>query len=231
MRPIIGITGNFDSNEDSFLLKSYYVESVNRAGGTAMILPPVQDDDILECYISVCQGFLLSGGGDIDPIYWGETPTIGLGEVCPQRDSFELNLTRKAINMKIPILGICRGCQVLNVALGGSIIQDIESDMCHEQNAPRSYPFHGIFIEKQSRLAFIIESESIQVNSFHHQAVDQPGPNVKISACAADGTAEAIEAAEHPFCIGVQWHPECLSDTASRQLFNALVNASSIINK
>jgi putative glutamine amidotransferase len=228
MRPIIGITGNFDSDEDCFLLKSYYVESVNRAGGTAMILPPVQDDDILECYISLCQGFVLSGGGDIDPIFWGETPTPGLGEVSPLRDSFEFNLARRIITLKIPVLGICRGCQVLNVAAGGSIIQDITSDICHNQNAPRSYPFHAIFIEKQSRLASIIESESISVNSFHHQAVAQPGSQIKISACAPDGTIEAIEAVGHPFCIGVQWHPECLLDLPSRHLFNALVNASSI---
>ncbi|MEN6328352.1 MAG: gamma-glutamyl-gamma-aminobutyrate hydrolase family protein [Syntrophomonas sp.] len=226
MRPLIGITGNFDADEDAVLLKGYYVESVNRAGGVAMVLPPVRDDNIINNYLSVCQGFVLSGGGDIDPVYWGENPAVELGEVNPLRDFFELSLTRKIITANLPVLGICRGCQVLNVAAGGSIVQNITSDISHDQNAPRSYPFHAIFIEKHSLLASITQSESIPVNSFHHQAVHKPGYRMQISACAPDGTIEAIEAAGHPFCIGVQWHPECMLDMVSKRLFNALVNAS-----
>lgn len=226
MKPLIGITGGVNDDGEYFSLKRFYVESINSAGGLAVILPPVQDDDIINNYISVCQGFILSGGGDINPAYWQKTPEIGLGEVNPLRDFFELSLATKIITAQRPVLGICRGCQVLNVAAGGSIVQNIISDLCHVQNAPRTYPFHAIFIEKHSRLATIIQNESILVNSFHHQAVSQPGSQMQISACAPDGTIEAIENAGYPFCIGVQWHPECLQDMASRRLFSALVNAA-----
>ncbi|MGI5922045.1 MAG: gamma-glutamyl-gamma-aminobutyrate hydrolase family protein [Syntrophomonadaceae bacterium] len=223
MRPVIGITGNLDSSEELVQLKSYYIKSINSAGGTALVLPPTRDDTIMGDYLSICQGLVISGGGDIDPHYWGESPAIGLGDISPLRDSFELALAAKVRAVKRPVLGICRGCQVLNVAAGGSVIQDIVSPISHMQNAPRWYPFHDIVIDKYSCLAAIVGSQAIRVNSFHHQAVGQPGSGIRITACALDGTIEAIEDGDHPFYIGVQWHPECMNDQASGLLFSALI--------
>lgn len=226
MRPIIGVTGNFDEGGETFLLKRYYIDSVYRAGGTALILPPTADEAIIDDYISICRGIVFSGGGDINPSYWGGMPEKGLGEINPLRDLFEIALAKKVMSLEIPALGICRGCQVLNVAAGGSIVQDINSCLNHDQSAPRSALFHAIFIEQGTCLASIIGSKTILVNSFHHQAVGDLGINLKLAACAADGTIEAVEADDHPFFIGVQWHPECLQDTTSLRLFKALVNRS-----
>lgn len=226
MRPIIGITGNYDYEADYYWLKRYYVASINKAGGTAIILPPVDDEGILNHYMNICNGFLFSGGGDMDPYYWGEMPDWSLGEINPLRDSFEYKLFQKVLGSSLPILGICRGCQVLNVAMGGSLIQDINSKLSHQQKAPRNYTFHAIVIEQESILAKIVKANSIRVNSFHHQAIKRLGSGLKISAAAPDGTIEAVESMNHPFVIGVQWHPECLTDKYSYFLFKALVENS-----
>ena len=225
MRPIIGITGNYNYDEDLFWLKNYYVASINKAGGTSLILPPVDDDNILNHYISICNGFLFSGGGDIDPYYWGEMPERRLGEVNPIRDSFEYNLAKKILGGTIPVLGICRGCQLLNIALGGSLIQDINSRLPHVQKAPRDYRFHAIVIEETSLLRRIIKSSQIRVNSFHHQAIKKLGSGLKVAASAPDGIIEAVESSVHPFVIGVQWHPESLTDKYSYLLFRSFIES------
>lgn len=225
MRPIIGITGNFVESENYVGLRKYYVDAVFKAGGLGVILPPVTDEVTVNSYINMCHGFVFSGGGDIDPYYWGEAATITLGEINPLRDSFEIMLAVKVLGGIKPALGICRGCQVLNVAAGGSIVQDISSLLAHEQNAPRNYPFHDILIEKESVLYKILGAEKIRVNSFHHQAINRPGNNIGVTARAPDGTVEAIESLKHPFVLGVQWHPECMEDKYSFYLFRALVNA------
>ncbi|MDD3363987.1 MAG: gamma-glutamyl-gamma-aminobutyrate hydrolase family protein [Syntrophomonas sp.] len=228
MRPVIGITGNYQAENNSFCLKDYYVTSISDAGGIAVILPCTADGGLIEDYLSICQGLLFSGGGDLDPVYWGEFPEQDLGEIEPLRDGFELSLARKAFLSHKAVLGICRGCQVLNVAMGGSLVQDINGLMSHGQKAPRSYPIHDIFIEQNSQLHSIMSSERIRVNSFHHQAVKELGRGLSITAMAADGTVEAIESREHPFYVGVQWHPECLRDEFSACLFAALTAASQI---
>jgi putative glutamine amidotransferase len=228
MRPVIGITGNYMVDNNSFSLKDYYVDSISNAGGIAVILPHTDDEGFIEEYLAICQGLLFSGGGDLDPVYWEECPEQGLGEIDPLRDSFELSLARKAFISQKAVLGICRGCQVLNVARGGSLIQDINTSMSHGQKAPRAYPFHDIFIEQNSQLHSIMSSERIRVNSFHHQAIKEPGQGLSITAMAADGTVEAIEGREHPFYLGVQWHPECIRDEFSARLFAALTEAAHI---
>ncbi|HZK44410.1 MAG TPA: gamma-glutamyl-gamma-aminobutyrate hydrolase family protein [Syntrophomonadaceae bacterium] len=223
MKPIIGITGNYNYENDYYWLKRDYVASINEAGGTAIILPPVDDDQALNHYINLCNGFLFSGGGDMDPSYWQEEPESGLGEINPLRDRFEYKLIKKILGTSVPILGICRGCQILNVSLGGSLIQDLDSGYSHQQNAPRDYTFHAIIIKEGSILAKIVKKPNIRVNSFHHQAIKKLGQGLKVSAVAPDGTTEAIESQEHPFVIGVQWHPECLTDKYSTYLFKALI--------
>lgn len=226
MRPIIGITGNYDYEADYYWLKRYYVASINKAGGVGIILPPVDDERLLNHYMSMCNGFLFSGGGDMDPHYWGEMPEWRLGEINPLRDSFEYKLAHKILGSSLPVLGICRGCQLLNVAMGGTLIQDINSRLAHQQKAPRDYAFHAIVIEEGSILAKILKTNNIRVNSFHHQAIKKLGKGLVVSATAPDGTIEAVESKEHPFVIGVQWHPECLTDKYSDFLFRALVENS-----
>jgi putative glutamine amidotransferase len=226
MKPIIGITGNYQSENNSFMFKDFYVSAIIAAGGTAILLPGTMDEGLIDDYLRICQGFVFSGGGDLDPIYWGEYPQVRCGEIDPLRDWFELSLARQACVFSKAVLGICRGCQILNVAAGGGLVQDIISPMSHNQKAPRNHPFHDIFIEKYSRLGIIVGDEQIRVNSFHHQAVKQPGQGLYVTAMADDGTIEAIESRDYPFCLGVQWHPECLGDASSARLFAALIAAA-----
>ncbi len=226
MRPLIGITGSYQLESNSFGFKDFYVQSVIKAGGTPVLLPSVTNEDLLEDYLVICQGFVFSGGGDLDPVYWDEFPHPGCGEIDPRRDWFEIRLARRAYLLNKAVLGICRGCQVLNVAAGGTLWQDIKSPMAHSQKAPRNHPFHAIFIEKDSHLEDIMGNLHLRVNSFHHQAVKQPGNGLRISAMAEDGTVEAIESRERLFFMGVQWHPECLEDDYSARLFAALTAAS-----
>jgi putative glutamine amidotransferase len=222
MKPLIGITANYRCAEGSYSLKDYYVAALTEAGALPLILPSTGDDSLWEEFTNICDGFVLSGGGDMDPIFWGELPSSFNGDINPWRDRFEVVLARRAFRLHKPVLGICRGCQVMNVARGGSLLQDIASSMCHMQNAPRNYPFHDIFIESNSRLHKTIQNDIIRVNSFHHQAVNKLGSGLVISAMASDGTIEAIEDKRHRFFVGVQWHPECLQDEPSARLFAAL---------
>ncbi|MGI6452179.1 MAG: gamma-glutamyl-gamma-aminobutyrate hydrolase family protein [Syntrophomonadaceae bacterium] len=228
MQPIIGITGNYSEAEANFWLRQFYVESVTRVGGTPIILPPVLDSNLIDKYIHFCQAFIFSGGGDIDPFYWGALPEWCMGEVNPLRDHFELTLARKLLSRDKPVLAICRGCQIINVAAGGSLWQDIQTDLCHDQKAPRNYPFHDIFVREGTLLNKILKKSAIRVNSFHHQAVDKLGSELVISAWAPDGIIEAVEKKGHPFYLGVQWHPECMDDDNSSNLFRALIEAACI---
>jgi len=227
MKPVIGITGNYIQTENLFCLREYYVDSISQAGGIPLILPASSLADHYEDYFKLCDGLLFSGGGDVDPYLFGQAAGIDLGEVNPRRDAFEIQLAQMALSTGKPALGICRGCQILNIAAGGTIIQDIRSGYLHDQKAPREYPIHDILIESNSLLASIMQTGSIRVNSFHHQAVDKAGENLKISAYAQDGIAEAVEDPERLFYLGVQWHPECMTDKNARRLFAALVEKSS----
>lgn len=226
MKPVIGITGSSQPENNTYLYKDFFISAIDNAGGIAILLPPATNAGLIEDYLDICQGFVFSGGGDMDPVYWGDFPQAGYGEIDPVRDWFEFNLARKALVLPRAVLGICRGCQILNAAAGGSLVQDLHSRMCHDQKAPRSYSFHDIFIEKESRLRNIIGVDRIRVNSFHHQAVKQPGKDLYITALSADGTVEAIENRQHPFYVGVQWHPECMTDEHSIRLFAALTEAA-----
>lgn len=225
MRPIIGVSGNYNYDNRSFCLTDYYVNSLRQAGAKVVILPPTEDSGEINTYLEICHGFVLSGGGDLDPRHWGELPALELGTVNPLRDVFELQLARQIMSHDLPVLGICRGCQVLNVAAGGTLEQHINSGMLHDQNAPRSYPFHDILVGKESMLRRTFGSRESKVNSFHHQAVKKPGIGLNITAWAPDGVVEAIESSEHKWVVGVQWHPECMTDEPSRRIFRCLVDA------
>jgi putative glutamine amidotransferase len=226
LKPIIGITGNFDLEENLYFLAESYPASIIRAGAAAIILPP--EERLVNDYIKNCHGILLSGGGDIDPAYWNEPPSWALGNINPRRDRFEIQLARKCLDLGLPLFGICRGCQILNVAMGGSLIQDIRSRLSHQQKAPRNYAFHDIFIDEDSYLFKILGKPTIKVNSFHHQAIKKVGTQLTVSARAEENIIEAVELRDHPFAIGVQWHPECMEDANAVSLFKAFVEQAAI---
>jgi len=212
-KPVIGITSNF-GEKGSELAEGYY-RSVLEAGGIPMIIPPYEDRDQLIGVLDHIDGLMLSGGGDINPLYLGEEPSPNLHSINPRRDLAELLLTRLAFDRQIPILGICRGIQMLAAALGGKVEQDIAEKrvgltlLKHSQNLSREYPSHTVRVASQSLLHSIMGEEVLSVNSFHHQAVGEPGPHLRICATAPDGIIEAIESTEQKSILGVQWHPEC----------------------
>lgn len=232
MIPLIGISCSYDQQEGRFFLAEAYVNAVTGAGGVPVILPSIQGTTSANILIQNIAGLLLAGGGDVDPAYFDEEPAPGLGEITPERDRFEIMMVKAALRKKIPVLGICRGIQVLNIACGGTVIQhipaEIKKPLKHSQKAPRWYPTHKVFLEKSSLLSGICDTGYMNVNSFHHQAVKDPAPGFKVTGQSSDGIIESIENPKHPFMIAVQWHPECMikNDSNSRKLFKAFIKAA-----
>lgn len=209
--PLIGITGNF-GDKGVELAEGYY-QSVLKAGMTPVVIPPYADADALGTLLDSLDGLLLSGGADINPLYLGEEPVRSLHGINPRRDAMEMLLTRMAYDRQIPILGICRGIQVLAAALDGSLWQDIyeqyDANIKHSQDLDRAVASHTVLIEEDSTLYNIMHTRELAVNSFHHQAVREAGPHLRVVARAKDGVIEAVESTEQKSVIGVQWHPEC----------------------
>lgn len=227
-KPVIGISGNYD-NASCMLAETYY-KKVAEAGGVPVIIPPLTDTDVIINTLEHIDGLLLSGGGDYNPLYCGEEPSPHLHSINSERDLPELLITRLAYNRQIPMLGICRGIQTLAMALDGHVEQDINADIKHSQDARRSEPTHTLSLEKGSTLYTLYNnSNSIAVNSFHHQAVDKTGPRFNVVAKSPDGITEAIESSEFKPIIGVQWHPECLDD--GTPLFEWLVHEAKLFHK
>lgn len=229
-RPLIGLTANH-SDLDATLRDRYYKQIV-AAGGTPVIIPPVADKEVIVNTLEQLDGLILTGGADYNPLWMGEEPSTHLHGINRERDLAELLTARLAFNRQIPTLGICRGIQTLAIALGGKVAQDIQEAASpgtviikHAQDADRSEPTHSVRIADGSILSGIYEGETIHVNSFHHQAVAQPGPHFHITATAPDGTVEAIESTEHKAVMGVQWHPEWLEEEG-RRLFKWLVDCA-----
>ena len=233
-RPIIGITPGFLRDKNKLSLGRGYADGVNKAGGLAVILPLVMEDDMLDRIMETVDGILFSGGPDIDARYFKEENLKYGGEISPERDSFELLLAKKAIEQGKAILGICRGMQLLNVALGGTLHQDIYIGhslgeiLKHWQEAPEWYPVHDVRISEGSRLHDIYSSGTLGVNSFHHQAVNEPGSGLSIVARSSDGIIEAVEGSDDHFITAVQWHPELMwqEDPLHLRLFEAFVAAA-----
>lgn len=208
-QPVIGITGNYEDLTCK-LGKGYY-DSVVCAGGTPLIIPPVADKAVLMSTLDRIDGLILSGGGDINPLYCGEEPVPGLHGINRERDLPELLIARLAYNRQLPMLGICRGIQTLAVALGGKVEQDIKASIKHSQDADRSEPTHSVDVVEDSTLYNIYGETLLHVNSFHHQAVSEPGDKFRVVARSKDGIVEAMESAEYKSIVGVQWHPECMA--------------------
>jgi putative glutamine amidotransferase len=230
-RPAIGITISYGKDPEQFALRDDYVRAVEKAGGLPIVLAPGRPEDAPELLGRV-SGLLLTGGGDVDPVEYGESRHEKLGRVVPERDAFELALAREAIGRRLPLLAICRGQQVLNVATGGTLVQDIPSQLSgavdHDPDTERWGMAHPVRILPGTRLREILGADTVEVNSFHHQAVKEPGRGVVVSARADDDVVEGIELPDHPFAVGVQWHPEAFWDKGLhfQSLFEALVGAS-----
>ncbi|MEN6316734.1 MAG: gamma-glutamyl-gamma-aminobutyrate hydrolase family protein [Clostridiaceae bacterium] len=233
-RPIIGITPGFMRDKNKSCLGQGYIEGINRAGGLAVILTMTEDRDMIEQVLDTADGILFSGGPDMDARYFGEENLKCGGEISPQRDGFETLLAKRAIEREKPLLGICRGMQLLNVAMGGTLHQDIhighkpEDMLKHWQEAPEWYPIHDIQISPDSKLCSIYGSVTLGVNSFHHQAVKLEGNSLSVSAASSDGIIEAIEGHGPHFIIAVQWHPELMwqENPLHLRLFEAFVAAA-----
>ena len=228
--PIIGLTGNFRDG-DCTLAEGYY-QSVLKAGGTPFILPPFEETDALIQALESIDGLLLTGGADINPLYLNEEPIKELHGINPRRDYLELMLTKLAADRQIPILGICRGIQTLMAALGGTLYQDIHSQMegtriKHDQDLDRSYASHTVTIEKDTLFHRLFQTDTLAVNSFHHQAVKEVAPGFQVCAYSSDGVIEAVESTAYKSVLGVQWHPECFilrGDECMMPLFQWLTN-------
>lgn len=222
MRPVIGITAAHCTEELETYPRHYYVEGVKRAGGIPLILPPVRKPEEAAELLSLIHGLLLSGGGDISPVYLREEPQRGMGNCLPERDFSELLLTQLALLQDLPILAICRGLQVLAVAAEGEIYQDIYNQypgaMQHSQTAPRQYPWHDVNIVEGSVLSRLFNKKKISVNSLHHQAVSAIPRGFIHCAVASDGIIEGIEKKDAKFCLGVQWHPESMLETEAHSI-------------
>ncbi|HEU4656825.1 MAG TPA: gamma-glutamyl-gamma-aminobutyrate hydrolase family protein [Capillimicrobium sp.] len=208
-----------------------YPRAMDGAGAIPLVIPPMAVSDVDEL-VERLDGLLLSGGPDIHPSFYDAEPDRSLGPTEPDLDAFELELVRRADARGLPILAICRGLQVLNVVRGGTLVQhlpDVVGDeVQHRQTAPGRVATHGVRIEEGARLAEILGADQAQVNSFHHQAIEALGRDLRAVAWSPDGVIEAIEATDRPFCMAVQWHAESLAGHDDhRRLFEAFVDAAS----
>ena len=228
MEPKIGIVVCGFTGDRQFVTNPY-IQSVRYSQGLPIVLPLVRSDRVLAQYVDLCDGFLFCGGGDITPLLFGEEPKNGNGKTCITVDLFQIRLMKKILASRKPVFAICRGMQVLNVACGGTIWQDMSlipgRVLDHmQQSASRGEVSHRIRTERGTLLREYAGT-CLYVNSFHHQAVNAPGKEVAVSARAQDGTIEAIELKGHPFAVGVQWHPECMyrRSPEMRNLFHEFI--------
>jgi putative glutamine amidotransferase len=233
--PLIGITTSITTTTkpERAYVNSAYVNVIQQAGGVPLLLPPQLSSVSLARLARGLHGVLLTGGGDIDPSLFGETPHPTVYEVAPARDTLECSVVAVAIERRVPILAVCRGIQVLNVALGGTLFQDVGTDpgtqLAHSQREPRDQPTHVVKVKPGSRLAETLGADELEVNSMHHQAVKDLANGFDAVAWAPDSIIEGIESTDPSrFVLGVQWHPEelCGHSELARRLFAAFVNAS-----
>lgn len=228
MRPRIGITTYGRNEEGRFCVPAAYVDAVRQAGGVPLLLPPGEPEP--EAVLQVVDALLLTGGGDIDPSAYGGQDHPTLYMVDPERDRFELRLARAVVREGVPVLGICRGSQVLNVAWGGDLVPHLPEDAqapVRHRLPPRVPTDHRVQVEPASRLASLVGQTEFSVRSWHHQAVRRVAPGWRAVAWAPDGTVEAVEKEEGGWAVGVQWHPELSAeDPPHRRLFEALVRAA-----
>ena len=228
-RKLIGITTYGRDEQGSFTLPGEYVDSVRRAGAVPVLLTPGEKD--IDRWIELVDGVVLVGGGDLDPARYGGSSHETIYMLDAERDSSELELTRKVIDTGMPTLGICRGTQVINVVLGGTLhehLPDVVGEETLHREPPREPTPHRVRVVEGSRLARLLGEVDFEAQSWHHQAIKEVAPTLEIVAHAPDGVIEAIEKHDHPWLYAVQWHPELSSDRdpIQQRLFDALVEAT-----
>lgn len=243
MKPIIGICSNYSRSEAPGLVTGLglpgqtwqliatdYVRAVEAAGGCPVILPLAGTTEVLWPMVTRLNGIIFTGGSDVNPLLYNEAPRKGLGDVMPERDDHEMALFRRVFEeTAIPVLGICRGLQLINVAMGGSLYQDLGTEWQGDRHALSNYPkqatVHEVRLSEGSWLSRAVKAESIWTNSFHHQAVKTIGRGLEAVALAADGMVEGLELPGKRFVSAVQWHPEMMldADQASSLLFKAFI--------
>ncbi len=236
-QPLIAITGTTCTHPRYAMpmaaVAQRYLEALQAAGAAVLIVPPTFSPMQTPYLLERVDGVLLSGGGDLAPAHHGGQPHPKVYGVLPERDALELALARLAVERRVPLLGICRGIQVLNVALGGTLYEDLEDQMPNalphrrDPRTERTLLAHEVTVAAESRLAAILGDTHLPVNSLHHQGIRDLAPGLRATAHAPDGLVEGVEVPEHPFALAVQWHPEWLYDTDTRMaaLFRAFVVA------
>ena len=243
-RPTIGVTTQTLQAIDgipaglptSVVMNQRYYEAVAAAGGAPVLIPLLEDEEALRATYEACAGILIPGGVDMDPATYGEAPHEKLGRIDQDRDRVELQLTHWCIEDKKPLLGLCRGLQVINVAQGGTLFQDIDAqfqgairhDYFPTYGFERDHLSHDVAVEPSSRLRSLVDLDQLPVNSMHHQGVKQLGRGLIACARASDGLIEAVESTNGHWMVGVQWHPEVFesTDPHTRDLFRGFVDAA-----
>lgn len=230
--PMIGVSASIEEDERRQFINRNYLSRLLKAGGLPVMLSVDMDAEQISQCLQRLDGLMLSGGNDVDPMMFGESPASGLGAVSPKRDKLEMRLIKEAYRRQMPILAICRGVQSLNVALGGTLYQDLPSQylspesqpaILHSQTSPERYASHTVTLSQGTPLYTIFGADTIGVNSFHHQAIKALSPHLTVCARANDGVIEAVYDPQKPFVIGVQWHPERMKEGAP--LFEHFVKA------
>lgn len=225
MKPVIGLPPLWDDDKESMWMLPGYMNGIRQAGALPLMLPLTEDRDEINQLVNICDGFLFTGGHDVSPECYHETPLTDLISSCRPRDIMEFKLLHNALDKDKPILGICRGIQFINVALGGSLFQDLPlqhpSSVEHHQLPPYNVPIHDVNIKKNTPLHNLLQRDILAVNSYHHQAIKRLAPDLDVMALSTDGLIEAVYMPSHKFVWAVQWHPEFsyLTDVCSRALF------------
>ncbi len=218
---IIGIFGVVD-DEITTKLQNTYTKAIERAGGAPVLLPYVENDESIDAFVGLCDGFLFTGGADIEPCRYGEEKKEACADIQRYRDELEFKAFEKIYPTDKPIMAICRGAQFINVALGGTLYQDISSEtksyIQHRQTEPKDMPSHKVKIVKGTPLEDLISNDTVSANSFHHQAIKTLGKKLEVMALADDGIIEAIYSTESPYIRAYQWHPERLIETEESNL-------------
>lgn len=236
LKPVIGILPLYHQQEQRLWMHHGYLDVLEAAGAIPLVLPLAESSGTLAQLVSICSGLLFPGGGDVDPALFGEEMARGCRAVCPRRDRMELALLQMIRQKDLPVLGICRGIQVMNIAYGGNIYQDLDTQLPpgvkwteHDQDGrlPDDYPVHPVSILPGSLLHRIVGCDLLRVNSLHHQAVRRIGSGLAVSGQSPDGIAEALEDPAKKFFLGVQWHPERMWQADQKQfsLVQAFVDA------
>ena len=231
MKRVIGLIPLVDDGRDSLWMLPGYMEGVAQAGGLPLMLPLTAEDAALDQLCALCDGFLLTGGHDVSPALYGEQPLPGCGDTSPQRDAMELGVLHRAMAHDKPVLGICRGIQFINAALGGTLWQDLPtqrpSAVCHRQTPPYDAPAHTVAVLPDTPLYRLLKTDTLAVNSYHHQAIRDLAAPLEAMALSPDGLIEAVRHPGQRFLWAVQWHPEFAyrSDPAARAVFRAFVEA------